>query len=266
MDRRRARARRPADVDALVDRLAALRRRRGRRPDLLPPEPAARWRCCCAWPACRASPRHASTTPASLLDVRHARRRRRATRSSARCRWSRPLGFACPPATTAGWRSRPASAGARPFAGEPYVVVHPGASVPARAWAPERHARARRRPGRARAGEVVVTGAPAERALTARVAGSPRPGVADLGGRTTSAELAGVLAGGRRGGRRQHRPGPPGRRRRARRWSRCSPRWCPPSAGARGACRTGCSATRRRLRRLPGPRLPRPGPPLPRPA
>ena len=71
----------------------------------------------------------------------------------------------------------------------PYVVVHPGASVPARAWGPERNAElvatlaaAGRR--------VVVTGAPGERALTVRVAGEAG---LDLGGRTSLAELAGVL-------------------------------------------------------------------------
>jgi ADP-heptose:LPS heptosyltransferase len=77
---------------------------------------------------------------------------------------------------------------------EEYVVVHPGASVPARAWAPERCAelvdalvaRGRR---------VVVTGTRHERALTARVAGPLRPGVLDLGGLTGFAELAGVIAG-----------------------------------------------------------------------
>jgi ADP-heptose:LPS heptosyltransferase len=75
---------------------------------------------------------------------------------------------------------------------ERFVAVHPGASVPARAWAPERNRElvaALARAGR----EVVVTGAPAERELTAFVAGG-RPGVSDLGGATSLAELAGVLA------------------------------------------------------------------------
>jgi ADP-heptose:LPS heptosyltransferase len=75
----------------------------------------------------------------------------------------------------------------------PYVVVHPGASVPARAWAPERHAalvEALVAEGR----RVVVTGATAERPLTARVAGR-RAGVVDLGGRVDLAGLAEVLAG-----------------------------------------------------------------------
>jgi ADP-heptose:LPS heptosyltransferase len=75
-----------------------------------------------------------------------------------------------------------------------YVVVHPGASVPARAWAADRHAALvdlLRRAGRT----VVVTGGPDDRALTRRVARAPRPGVIDLGGATSLAELAGVLAG-----------------------------------------------------------------------
>jgi ADP-heptose:LPS heptosyltransferase len=75
----------------------------------------------------------------------------------------------------------------------PYVVVHPGASAPARAWAPERHAalvdalveRGRR---------VVVTGGDDERSLTSLVAGK-RSGVVDLGGRVDLAGLAEVLAG-----------------------------------------------------------------------
>ena len=77
---------------------------------------------------------------------------------------------------------------------EPYVVVHPGASVPARAWEPERHAElvdALVAGGR----RVVVTGAPSERDLTARVAGAPpRDEVLDLGGATDLAGLAEVLA------------------------------------------------------------------------
>jgi len=76
----------------------------------------------------------------------------------------------------------------------PYVVVHPGASAPARAWPPERCAEGVR--ALVGAGHrVVVTGSPGERALTARVAGPPHPRVTDLGGRTTLAELAAVLAG-----------------------------------------------------------------------
>jgi ADP-heptose:LPS heptosyltransferase len=83
-----------------------------------------------------------------------------------------------------------------------YVVVHPGASVPARAWAPPRHAAlvdALVTGGR----RVVVTGSRQERTLTALVAGPPRPegsgrgepAVTDLGGRVDLARLAEVLAG-----------------------------------------------------------------------
>jgi ADP-heptose:LPS heptosyltransferase len=74
-----------------------------------------------------------------------------------------------------------------------YVVVHPGASVAARSWAPERHARTVDLLLGA-GWRVVVTGAPAESDLTAFVAGAPRPGVTDLGGRTDLATLAEVLA------------------------------------------------------------------------
>jgi ADP-heptose:LPS heptosyltransferase len=97
----------------------------------------------------------------------------------------------------------------------PYVVVHPGASAPARAWAYGRSAalvQALTDEGWA----VAVTGGPHERALTAQVAGGvdrgseppappvkrgseppapPGRGVADLGGTTSLAQLAEVIAG-----------------------------------------------------------------------
>ncbi|MEA2278194.1 MAG: hypothetical protein QOC78_3154 [Solirubrobacteraceae bacterium] len=125
--------------------------------------------------------------PGSLLDVRHAvdddvhevERALSCVRAMGfelapddddRLRVRRPGGF--PPATG-------------------HVVVHPGASVPARAWAPERHAAL----VRALVGEgrrVVVTGGADERALTRDVAGGR---ALDLGGLTTLGELADVLAG-----------------------------------------------------------------------
>jgi ADP-heptose:LPS heptosyltransferase len=72
-----------------------------------------------------------------------------------------------------------------------YVVVHPGATVPARRWPAERCAEAVR--ALADAGHrVLVTGSPSEKDLTAEVAGDI--GV-DLGGATDFAGLAGVLAG-----------------------------------------------------------------------
>jgi ADP-heptose:LPS heptosyltransferase len=74
-----------------------------------------------------------------------------------------------------------------------YVVVHPGASVPARAWAPEAHTRLVAR--LAEMGyQVVITGAPSERELCAGVVAGA-PGVVDLSGATGLAGLAEVLAG-----------------------------------------------------------------------
>jgi ADP-heptose:LPS heptosyltransferase len=72
-----------------------------------------------------------------------------------------------------------------------YVVVHPGASVPARAWPADRCAEA----VTALVDEghrVVVTGGPGERELTAAVAGGC--GI-DLGGATDLAQMAAVLDG-----------------------------------------------------------------------
>jgi ADP-heptose:LPS heptosyltransferase len=72
-----------------------------------------------------------------------------------------------------------------------YVVLHPGASVPARAW-PARHC-AEAVEALADAGwRVLVTGGPGERSLTAAVAGTR--GV-DVGGETTLAEMAALLDG-----------------------------------------------------------------------
>jgi ADP-heptose:LPS heptosyltransferase len=98
------------------------------------------------------------------------------------------LGFSLPPGDDgrlAVYHDEPAAA-----LPERFVVVHPGASVPARAWAPARSRElvtALSEAGR----DVVVTGAPGERDLTAFVAGAEG---LDLGGATSLAELAGVLA------------------------------------------------------------------------
>jgi ADP-heptose:LPS heptosyltransferase len=74
---------------------------------------------------------------------------------------------------------------------EPYLVIHPGASVSARAWAPERHAELVEALT-ATGWNVAVTGSASERELTARVAGDH---ARDLGGATDLAQLAAVLAG-----------------------------------------------------------------------
>lgn len=73
--------------------------------------------------------------------------------------------------------------------GADLVVVHPGASVPARAWAPGQH-RETVTALRADGWRVLVTGGAGERDLTAFVA----DGVDDLGGRTSLAELAVLVA------------------------------------------------------------------------
>lgn len=127
--------------------------------------------------------------PGALLDVRH-RRDDRAHEAEAALHLAEAAGF--PPAEDDDGRLAvlpPPETGAL-TGPEPYVVLHPGASVPARAWAPGRCAEAVRE--LAAAGHrVLVTGGPGERELTARVAG--RHGL-DLGGRTDAATLAGVLS------------------------------------------------------------------------
>ena len=73
----------------------------------------------------------------------------------------------------------------------PYFVLHPGTSVTARAWPAARWAETAAlltRTGR----QVVVTGGPREADLTAEVCAAD-PSSIDLGGRTSLAELAGVL-------------------------------------------------------------------------
>jgi ADP-heptose:LPS heptosyltransferase len=126
--------------------------------------------------------------PGALLDLRH--RDPGDVHEVARALGlAAAAGFPLPPGDDG--RLRVLREDAPPPLPEPYVVVHPGASVPARAWAPERNAalvRALARSGRA----VVVTGATAEAELTAGVAGADG---LDLGGRTTLGELAEVLAG-----------------------------------------------------------------------
>jgi ADP-heptose:LPS heptosyltransferase len=135
--------------------------------------------------------------PGALLDLRH-RIDRDVHEVERSLDLARHAGFDLPAGDDGALRVRRATGAATPPApAGDYVVVHPGASVPARAWAPERNARlvdALVAAGR----RVVVTGAPAERALTARVAGPPaREAVLDLGGETDLAGLAEVIAGAR---------------------------------------------------------------------
>lgn len=75
---------------------------------------------------------------------------------------------------------------------DPYVVVHPGAAAPARRWPAELHAAAVRLLHDAGM-NVVVTGGPDERELTALVSGHGAYAL-DLGGGTAFPTLAAVLS------------------------------------------------------------------------
>jgi ADP-heptose:LPS heptosyltransferase len=129
--------------------------------------------------------------PGSLLDVRHlvpddVHEVERA------CSLAAAAGFPSPEGDDGRLHVRlPEEDSPRPA--RPYVVVHPGASVPARTWSPERFAAV---VAALAAGErpVVVTGGPGETDLTAAVTAGA-PGAIDLGGTLDVAGLARVLAG-----------------------------------------------------------------------
>ncbi|MGW2035164.1 glycosyltransferase family 9 protein [Streptomyces sp. NPDC001811] len=126
--------------------------------------------------------------PGRLLDVRH---RRRAGRHEAEAALdtAAALGFPPPPGDDGRLRVLPPPDTSSLTGHGPYVVLHPGASAPARAWGPHRCAEAVAL--LADAGHrVVVTGGPEETGLTRRVSGDT---AVDLGGRTSPRVLAGVL-------------------------------------------------------------------------
>jgi ADP-heptose:LPS heptosyltransferase len=101
------------------------------------------------------------------------------------------LGCELPDGDDGRLRVRPTPDVSRLVGTGPYLVLHPGATVPARRWPADRCAAAVR--ALTDAGHrVLVTGGPGEKDLTAEVAGDT--GV-DLGGATDLAELAGVLRG-----------------------------------------------------------------------
>jgi HAD superfamily hydrolase (TIGR01662 family) len=124
--------------------------------------------------------------PGSLLDVRH-RVDDRLPEAERALSLAAAAGFGLPPGDD-GRLAVPAPRGRRMEPG--YVVVHPGASVPARACPAER-LREMVLALAAAGYRVVVTGGPQERELTRYVAGDE---ARDLGGRTRLADLAGVLA------------------------------------------------------------------------
>ena len=132
--------------------------------------------------------------PGTLLDIRHAVAddEHEVERNLSLVA---TLGYALPPADAGRLAvCVPARArGSVPF-DRPYVVVHPGASVPARSWALESN----RATVDALVNEgwaVAVTGGPDDADLTRAVASTaPARPVVDLGGSTSLGELAGVLA------------------------------------------------------------------------
>ncbi|MBV9025382.1 MAG: glycosyltransferase family 9 protein [Streptomycetaceae bacterium] len=127
--------------------------------------------------------------PGALLDLRHRRVPGR-HEAQAALDLAAADGFALPPGDDERLRVIPVP-DTWPVTGRaPYVVVHPGAAVPARVPSPARMASAVRAL-HAAGHRVVVTGSPGERTLTRLVASGQ---ALDLGGRTTLAELAGVLA------------------------------------------------------------------------
>jgi ADP-heptose:LPS heptosyltransferase len=127
--------------------------------------------------------------PGSLLDVRHLvdddlhEVRRALSLGQA-------MGYTLPAGDDARLRVR-LDQGARPEScpSSPFIVVHPGASVRARAWDAGRHAEVVELLAR-RGWTVVVTGGPGERSLTAQVAGAYGM---DLGGRLSLPALAALI-------------------------------------------------------------------------
>ena len=143
--------------------------------------------------------------PGSLLDLRHRLPETGLHEAERQLSLARAGGYELAPGDDDGLAVRSDLPDVTHLTGDgPYVVVHPGASVPARqpsvAWS------ARLVASLSHAGHrVLVTGGPAERALTAEVAagagaafgpeGVTGPDVVDLGGATDLAGLAALLRG-----------------------------------------------------------------------
>jgi ADP-heptose:LPS heptosyltransferase len=102
---------------------------------------------------------------------------------------ARAAGYDLPAGDPGGLAVKPGPDVSELVGDRPYVVVHPGAAVPARAW-PVENAAERVHQLSSAGVRVLVTGGPGERALTAQVAAR---GGQDLGGRTDLAELSAVL-------------------------------------------------------------------------
>ena len=130
--------------------------------------------------------------PGSLLDIRHRNVPEDGHEVERALSLARAAGFALPPHDEGRLAMR---AAARNVLGDigPYVVVHPGATVPARAWGARANAALVRKLVRD-GHRVVVTGSESEGELCALVAGND--GI-DIAGRTDFAMLARVIADAR---------------------------------------------------------------------
>jgi len=127
--------------------------------------------------------------PGSLLDVRHRGVPDDLHEVERALSLAGAAGFALPPNDEGRLSMRVAEH--NPVAGSGrYVAIHPGATVPARAWSLASN-RALVRALAARGERVVVTGGDADRELCAAVAGGE---ALDLSGRTDFATLGRVLA------------------------------------------------------------------------
>ena len=130
--------------------------------------------------------------PGSLLDVRHRaddqlHEVERSLDLVGRC------GYRLPPGDDGRLRVLRGARGPR-IPQQPYLVVHPGASMPARTLDAQ-HWREVVRALTGAGHTVVVTGSPGERLLTAEVARAGKPRTRDLAGHTSLSELAEVIAG-----------------------------------------------------------------------
>ena len=130
--------------------------------------------------------------PGSLLDVRHRaddhlHEVERSLDLVGRC------GYRLPPGDDGRLQVVRAARGLR-IPEQPYLVVHPGASVPARTLDAQHWCEVVR--ALTGAGHtLVVTGSPDERPLTAELARAGEPRTRDLAGYTSLSELAEVIAG-----------------------------------------------------------------------
>jgi len=129
--------------------------------------------------------------PGALLDVRHRDVPHDLHEVERALSLAGAAGFTLPPHDEGRLAMRVGSQ--NPASGAPYVVVHPGATVPARAWSPHAN-RALVAALAARGHRVVVTGGAPERELCAFVADGD---ALDLSGSTDFETLARVIAGAR---------------------------------------------------------------------